>query len=94
VVYLISYDSNRHKDFIKLTTYLQRNFPVCSRILASQYLVRSEASALALVVDLMKHIDAEDGLLVSEVTQNLAWHNLKIGGAAMENWEAASRDCG
>lgn len=93
MVYLISYDSSRHKESTKFTSYLHRTFPVCSRILSSQYLVRSEASALALVVDLMKHLDAEDALLVSEVTQNLAWHNLKIGGAAMENWEAESRDC-
>jgi hypothetical protein len=55
--------------------------------------VRSEASALALVVDLMKQLDPDDALLVSEVTQNLAWHNLKIPGAAMENWETEARDC-
>jgi hypothetical protein len=93
VVYLVSYDSERPKDFTNFTRYLQRTFPVCSQILSSQYLVRSEANSLALVVDLLKHMDSGDRLFVSEVTQNLAWHNLKVAESAMENWETEARDC-
>jgi hypothetical protein len=93
VVYLISTTPSRQEDSAKLINYLQKNFPTCSQILPSQYLVRSEASSLALVVDIVKRIGAEAGLLVTEVTQNLAWHNLKIEEAAMERWEAEARDC-
>jgi hypothetical protein len=93
VVYLISYDSERQTDSTKLTAYLNRHFTVCARILPSQHLVHSEATALAILLDLRKHIHTDAGLLISEITQNLAWHNLKIDETAMEDWEARARDC-
>jgi hypothetical protein len=93
VVYLICYDSKGHKDSTRLSSYLQRTFAV-ARILSSQYLVHSEVPALALLIDIRKHIEPDEGVLVSEVTQNLAWQSLRITEEAMEDWEASSRDCG
>ena len=93
MVYLISYDSSRQKEPGKLPTHLQRDSPACARILPSQYLVHSEASALSLLLDLRKQLEADEGILVSEVTQNVAWHCLKISEDAMEDWEARAREC-
>ncbi len=93
MVYLISYDSGRQKESTKLPVYVQRNFPTSARVLPSQFLVHSEASALSLLLDLRKHLEADEGILVSEVTQNVAWHCLKISEDAMEDWEARAREC-
>lgn len=93
MVYLISYDSSRQKESDKLPAYVQRNFPAGARILPSQYLIHSEASALSLLLDLRKHLASDEGILVSEVTQNVAWHCLKISEDAMEDWEARAREC-
>lgn len=94
MVYLICYDPKRQKDSSRLLTYLQRTFPVYARVLSSEYLVHSDASAMALLLELRKQVDADEGLLVSEVTQNLAWNCLKVTEEAMENWEVQARDCG
>jgi hypothetical protein len=93
VVYLISYDSGRQKETSKLPSYVQRTFPACARVLPSQYLIHSEASALSLLLDLRKNLEVDEGILVSEVTQNVAWHCLKISEDAMEDWEARAREC-
>ena len=93
MVYLISYDASRQKESGKLPSFVQRNFPACARILPSQYLIQSEASALSLLLDLRKNLEADEGILVSEVTQNAAWHCLKISEDAMEDWEARAREC-
>jgi hypothetical protein len=94
VVYLICCDSKRQTDSSRFTTYLQRTFPVYARILSSEYLVHSDVSALALLFELRKHVEPDEGLVVSEVTQNLAWNCLKVTEEGMENWEAQARDCG
>ena len=93
MIYLISYDSTRQKESGKLPAYVQRHFPTCARILHSQYLVHSEGSALSLLLDLRKQLEADEGILVSEMTQNIAWHCLKISEDAMEDWEVQAREC-
>lgn len=94
VVYLICYDSDGRKDSTPFTAQLKRIFPGCTRIMCSEYLIHSEASALSLLVDMASHLAPDERVVVSEVTQNLAWHNLKIEEDAMENWESQARDCG
>ena len=93
VVYLISYDASRQKESGKLSSYVHRIFTACARVLPSQFLIHSEFSALSLLLDLRKNLEADEGILVSEVTQNVAWHCLKISEDAMEDWEARAREC-
>jgi hypothetical protein len=93
VVYLICYDSEGLKDATPFTSHLKRVFPGCTRIMCSEYLIRSDAPALSLLVDLARHLAPNERVVVSEVTQNLAWHNLKIDEAAMEEWESRAREC-
>jgi hypothetical protein len=93
VVYLICYDSDGRKDATTFTSHLKRVFPGCTRILCSEYLIQSEAPALSLLVDLARNLAPNERVVVSEVTQNLAWHNLKIDESAMEDWESRAREC-
>jgi hypothetical protein len=92
VVYLICYESDGRKDPATFTSHLKRLFPGCTRIMCSEYLIQSDASALTLLVDVARHLAPDERVLVSEVTQNLAWHNLKIDEAAMEGWESRARE--
>jgi hypothetical protein len=62
--------------------------------MCSDYLIHSDGPALSLLVDLARHVAPDDRLVVSEVTQNVAWHNLRIEEDAMENWESRARECG
>lgn len=94
VVYLICYDSEGRKESAPFTSHLKRLFPGCTRVMYSEYLIQSDAPALSLLVDLGRHLAPEDRLVISEVTQNVAWHNLRIEEDAMENWESRARDCG
>ena len=93
VVYLICYYSEGRKDSTTFTSHLKRVFPGCTRIMCSEYLIQSEAPALSLLVDVARHLAPDERVVVSEVTQNLAWHNLKIDEAAMEDWESRAREC-
>ncbi len=56
-----------------------------------EYLIHSDASALSLLVDVARHLAPDERVLVSEVTQNVAWHNLRIDEEAMESWESRAR---
>jgi hypothetical protein len=94
VVYLICYDSDGRKESTAFTSHLKRMFPGCTRIMCSEYLIHAEGPALSLLVDLARHVAPDDRLVVSEVTQNVAWHHLRIEEDAMENWESQARDCG
>ena len=94
MVYLICYDSDERKDSTTFTSHLKRMYPGCTRITCSEYLILSDAPALSLLVDLARQLAPDDRLVVSEVTQNLAWHNLKIDESAMETWESRARNCG
>lgn len=92
VVYLISYDGQSTPDD-KVAKYIERAYPARARVLFAQYLVRSDATALAILLDLTKHTEPTSRLLVSEVTQNLASQNLQVDEATMETWEAQAHDC-
>jgi hypothetical protein len=94
VVYLICYDSEGRKDGTTFISHLKRVCPGCTRIMGSEYLIQSDAPALSLLMDLARHVAPDERVVVSEVTQNVAWHNLKIGEAAMEEWESRARECG
>jgi hypothetical protein len=60
--------------------------------MATEYLIHAEAPALSLLVELVRHLAPDERVVVSEVTQNLAWHNLKVDEAAMEDWESRARE--
>jgi hypothetical protein len=92
VVYLICYDTDQRKDSTTFTSHLKRMFPGCTRIMATEYLIHAEAPALSLLVELVRHLAPDERVVVSEVTQNLAWHNLKVDEAAMEDWESRARE--
>jgi hypothetical protein len=44
-------------------------------VLASQWVVRNQASAYDLVVHFTKYIDANDKMVVNELNSNVAWYN-------------------
>ena len=92
MIYLVSYDLNRQKDYARLHERL-RQYSVQARVLYSQWLVESNLSAFEVASDLLKFMDNDDGLLVSEVTRNLAWRSLLSNDETMGKWQAAARAC-
>jgi hypothetical protein len=92
MIYLISYDLNRQKDYARLHARLLQ-YAAHARVLYSQGLVESNSSAFDVATDLLKYIDNDDGLLVSEVTKNLAWRSLLVSDETMEKWQTAARGC-
>lgn len=76
MLYLISYDLNvpgqDYADLIRRLTELG-----AARVLYSQWVLRSQSKAIDIANDLLRFIDRNDRLLVSEIVlANTAFHNL------------------
>lgn len=73
-LYLVSYDLRiPGRNYQPLWDELNRLGAV--RVLASQWVVRNQASAYDLVVHFTKYIDANDKMVVNELNSNVAWYN-------------------
>ena len=76
MIYLISYDLNgKDDDYPTLWGALRSDGAI--RILFSEWLMSSNESALQVANRYARHLDANDRLFVSEVTQNCAYLNLQ-----------------
>lgn len=87
MLYLISYDLRTPgQDYPDLTRTLTALG--AQKVLLSQWLVSSALGPLALVQHLITNgrLDGNDRILVTEVTKNCAWRNLRILDATMHQW--------
>ena len=89
-IYLVSYDLHRETNDERLEERI-REHGEAVRVLLSQFVVRTDLSAAALVVDLQNFLDSDDRLLVNELTDNTAWYNLRASDDLMEKWRVACR---
>ena len=92
VIYLISYDLNRpngESAYPNLLNALRADGAF--RILYSEWLVRSNATAFDLAERYLSHMDYNDGILVTEVTTNTAWRTLQNSGQADATLKSISR---
>ena len=93
MIYLISYDLNRGKDYTRLITHIEKKYPKRARVLYSQWLIQSEATPKQVGDDLLQHMDSDDGLMVSEMLDTTVWRTLLISDATMQKWIAVARHC-
>jgi hypothetical protein len=93
VVYLVSYDLNRVKDYARLKEGISKTYPTSAKVLYSQYFVHTDQSAVQIKDALIKFVDADDGLLVTEVFKtSAAWRQkLHMNDVDMGKWIAAAR---
>ena len=74
--YIINYDlRNPGRDYRSLYAEL-RTYPVRSHPLESTWMVRSNETAVQIRDRLVKHMDANDGLLVVKSANVAAWRGL------------------
>jgi len=73
-VYLVSYDLVAPgRNYQPLWDELKRLG--AKPVLKSQWVMRNSSSAYDILVHLVKYIDANDKMIVTEVTSNSAWFN-------------------
>lgn len=74
-IFLVSYDLNQHdRDYPRVSKILEGMGAV--RCLYSQWLVRSNGTALGLANRIEGALDSNDALLVVQVESSSAWANL------------------
>lgn len=91
MIYLVSYDLNRRKDYTRLIARIKQY--THAQVLYSQWLIQTNLTPKQLGDDLVGHMDADDGILVSEMIDTAAWKNLMITQATMQQWINAARHC-
>lgn len=78
MLYLVSYDLNRpngESAYPNLINQLRADG--ATRILYSEWLVESLGNAKYLADRYLAHMDSNDGIFVTEVTNNSAWRGLQ-----------------
>lgn len=88
--YLISYDLDKPgQNYTDLINRLQKLGAV--KILYSEWISRTTATAVAIRDDLQRFVDANDGLLVAGLTGEAAWRGsgLKVAGDTIKRLLAA-----
>ena len=91
-VYLVSYDLNRRKDYTRLITRIKQS-KAYSQVLYSQWLVQSDQGSKQVRDDLVRYMDADDAVLVAEMSKTVAWRSLMIDDKAMQQWVDLARSC-
>jgi hypothetical protein len=82
-LYWVGYDLIKpDKDYTTLIHHLQTLR--AHRIVFSDWLLPSKATAAQLRDDIFKYMDADDRLIVAEVKTYAAWINLKLPDAAVK----------
>lgn len=90
MLYLVSYDLTvPGRDYKKLGSRLAQLG--AERVLASQWFVVSNGTALELATELLALVDATDRLMVSELTQRSAWRSLVLSDDRVRQWFAHAR---
>ena len=90
-VHLVSYDLNRRKEYTRLITRIKQY--THAQVLYSQWLVQTDLTPKQLGDDLINYMDADDGILVSEMIDSVVWRNLMIPNETMQKWVNAARTC-
>lgn len=83
-LYLINYDLNGNKDYEKLFNAIIKMTDQYARPLKSMWIIRHGGNAYDIAVELCKHIDSDDGLIVSKLTPDSAW--TQSFGEATTKW--------
>ena len=90
-VHLVSYDLNRRKDYARLIARIRQY--THAQVLYSQWLIQTNLTPKQLGDDLIAYMDADDGILVSEMIDTVVWRTLMISDATMQQWVSAARHC-
>lgn len=89
-LYLVSYDLNEHdRDYPKVTRILEAMGAV--KCLYSEWLVRSNGTALEVANRIETALDSNDGLLVIQIEASSAWANLMNQTKCVALLEEAAR---
>ena len=89
MLHWIAYDLDKPgQDYRELTTRLKELNAV--RILESDWLLENSASPEAVRDDLLRFLDNNDRVMVSEVYNNAAWRNLLAGNDTVNSMYARS----
>jgi len=70
--YMVSYDLIKRKDYPELWDALKA-YGTYAHILGSSWIIVSSQSANEICTALLKHVDNDDKIIVTEVTSNSAW---------------------
>jgi CRISPR/Cas system-associated endoribonuclease Cas2 len=84
-LYLVSYDLDKPgQDYTDLIKRLQEFKAV--RVLYSEWFLSHTATAAQLRDDLLRFMDGNDRILVTELKNSAAWQNLMIENATVLAW--------
>ena len=76
--YIVTYDLIKDKDYVRLEKGILSVAFKAKKVLFTVWIIESNRSALNLVETLMKHTDADDRILVSEINRDsISWINIK-----------------
>lgn len=90
MIYLVSYDLRKSKDYARIEKTLER-YAVRARVLLSQWLIQTDETSDQIIAAVRAGVDADDGILVTEVTKNMQWRNTLITDDLMRRWRDAAR---
>ncbi|MGL6036273.1 MAG: hypothetical protein ACRC0B_03780 [Legionella sp.] len=75
--YIVSYDLIKEKNYVRMEKGILSIAFRAKKVLFTLWVIESDRSALNLVETLMKHADADDRILVSEINRNsISWVNI------------------
>ena len=69
---MVSYDLIKRKDYPELWDALKA-YKIYAHLLGSTWIIVSQKSAMDICTALLQHIDADDKIIVTEITSNSAW---------------------
>lgn len=72
-LYMINYDLNVNKDYGKLFAAIKGMTTEYARPLKSMWIIKHNGSAYDIAVELCKHIDSDDKLIVNKLTSDSSW---------------------
>jgi cysteine sulfinate desulfinase/cysteine desulfurase-like protein len=76
--YIVSYDLIKKKDYVRMEKGILSIAFKAKKVLFTVWVIESNRTALNLVEALMKHADADDKILVSEINRDsIAWVNIE-----------------
>lgn len=75
--YIVSYDLIKNKDYVRIEKGILSVAFKAKKVLFTVWIIESNRTAINLVEALMKHTDADDRILVSEINRNsISWVNI------------------
>lgn len=75
--YIVSYDLIKKKDYVRMEKGILSVSFQAKKVLFSVWVIESNRTATNLVAALMQHADADDKILVSEISRDgISWINI------------------